>query len=110
MTKHFLQKLCKQHKLYITPALNDTLYLHFKGKALGKAGRRRCWLASQFLAGSSGVLKLHFSKNFREFSGDLWKSNNISLKKKSYRRAYKGATGSMDTKEAPGNLLSVPKT
>ncbi|XP_049720404.1 dynein axonemal assembly factor 1 isoform X1 [Elephas maximus indicus] len=31
MTKSFLQKLCKQHKLYITPALNDTLYLHFKG-------------------------------------------------------------------------------
>ncbi|XP_036087417.1 dynein assembly factor 1, axonemal isoform X1 [Rousettus aegyptiacus] len=31
MTKRFLQKLCKQHKLYITPALNDTLYLHFKG-------------------------------------------------------------------------------
>ncbi|XP_034880575.1 dynein assembly factor 1, axonemal isoform X2 [Mirounga leonina] len=33
MTKSFLQKLCKQHKLYITPALNDTLYLHFKGFA-----------------------------------------------------------------------------
>uniref|UniRef100_A0A8C9DGU5 Dynein axonemal assembly factor 1 n=1 Tax=Prolemur simus TaxID=1328070 RepID=A0A8C9DGU5_PROSS len=31
MTKSFLQKLCKQHKLYVTPALNDTLYLHFKG-------------------------------------------------------------------------------
>ncbi|XP_006860355.1 PREDICTED: dynein assembly factor 1, axonemal [Chrysochloris asiatica] len=31
MTKGFLQKLCKQHKLYSTPALNDTLYLHFKG-------------------------------------------------------------------------------
>lgn len=32
MTKKFLQKLCKQHKLYITPALNDMLYLHYKGK------------------------------------------------------------------------------
>ncbi|KAB0406819.1 hypothetical protein E2I00_012393 [Balaenoptera physalus] len=31
MTKNFLQKLCKKHKLYITPALNDTLYLHHKG-------------------------------------------------------------------------------
>ncbi|XP_036689802.1 dynein assembly factor 1, axonemal isoform X2 [Balaenoptera musculus] len=31
MTKNFLQKLCKKHKLYITPALNDTLYLHYKG-------------------------------------------------------------------------------
>ncbi|XP_018868021.4 dynein axonemal assembly factor 1 isoform X2 [Gorilla gorilla gorilla] len=31
MTKSSLQKLCKQHKLYITPALNDTLYLHYKG-------------------------------------------------------------------------------
>uniref|UniRef100_A0A2K5LX34 Dynein axonemal assembly factor 1 n=1 Tax=Cercocebus atys TaxID=9531 RepID=A0A2K5LX34_CERAT len=34
MTKSSLQKLCKQHKLYTTPALNDTLYLHFKGKDL----------------------------------------------------------------------------
>ncbi|XP_051830892.1 dynein axonemal assembly factor 1 [Antechinus flavipes] len=31
MTKSFLRKLCKDQKLYITPALNDTLYLHFKG-------------------------------------------------------------------------------
>ncbi|KAL4685766.1 hypothetical protein H8959_001363 [Pygathrix nigripes] len=31
MTKSSLRKLCKQHKLYTTPALNDTLYLHFKG-------------------------------------------------------------------------------
>ncbi|XP_044516492.1 dynein axonemal assembly factor 1 [Gracilinanus agilis] len=31
MTKSFLRKLCKDQKLYMTPALNDTLYLHFKG-------------------------------------------------------------------------------
>jgi dynein assembly factor 1, axonemal len=31
MTKEFLRKHCKEHKLYQTAYLNDVLYLHFKG-------------------------------------------------------------------------------
>jgi dynein assembly factor 1 len=31
MTKQYLKSLCKDHKLYTTPILNDKLYLHYKG-------------------------------------------------------------------------------
>lgn len=31
MTKKFLKDHCKENKLFSTPCLNDTLYLHFKG-------------------------------------------------------------------------------
>lgn len=31
MTKKFLKDHCKEYKLFSTPCLNDTLYLHFKG-------------------------------------------------------------------------------
>jgi dynein assembly factor 1, axonemal len=31
MEKALLKKLCRDHDLYVTPAINDKLYLHYKG-------------------------------------------------------------------------------
>ena len=31
MTKQALRQICKDHKLYVTPHLNDKLYCNFKG-------------------------------------------------------------------------------
>ena len=33
VTEKYLKDLCEENGQYLTPHLNDTLYLHYKGKA-----------------------------------------------------------------------------
>lgn len=32
ITERYLKELCEENGQYVTPHLNDTLYLHYKGK------------------------------------------------------------------------------
>jgi dynein assembly factor 1 len=53
MSKATLQALCKEHKLYKTPSLNDKLYLNFKGFSKIECLEEYTGLKALFLEGNS---------------------------------------------------------
>ena len=42
MSREWLKALCRENKQYTTPALNDTLHLHFKVRLVRMLQRARC--------------------------------------------------------------------
>ena len=60
MTPEYLRKLCREHKLYGLPSLNDKLYLHYKGltkiQCLDEyTGLRALWLEGNGLGKIEGL-------------------------------------------------------
>ena len=53
MSKSTLQAMCKEHKLYKTPSLNDKLYLNFKGFSMIESLEEYTGLKALFLEGNA---------------------------------------------------------
>lgn len=82
MTKETLRRICKENKLYLTPHLNDILYLHYKGTVQRNILRVYATNSQQSLCFKKSV-RAGYSRieNLDEYTGlkCLWlESNGIS--------------------------------